>query len=555
MKKITHSVNINKLYFLLFIVFSVSASAQDIVFWADFNQITNGNNTEPTGSSTPWTGNAIFPSAGVVRAFEAGGAVRIGTGSQNGYITTTADDFSDVGYFTVSFEVKGWTTVEGDIKLILITPTGQTEQVFTYDAIMTSTFPDLVEVSYPGGESSVAIRIETTAKRAFIDNVMITTSDCGGETQPTATAQSFCGAAIVGDLMPNGSNINWYASASDVNPLSDTDALITQTYYVSQVASNGICESDRIPVSIAVNAIPQAPGTEPQTVCDGETILNLAANGISLRWYTDATQGEPLAPGDEVASATYYVSQTVNGCESARTAVAITVNSVAAPQAAPQGFCSGAIVDDLEAVGANILWYTSPIGSAALDSSEGITEGIYYASQTIDGCESERVSVSVGITEVEMPMGEGSQQFTTGQTLADLTVSGTNIVWYADEGLTTILPPGTVLTNGMTYYAVATEGLCLSAPLPVTVDDMLGTGQFSMPGISYYPNPLTDALTVSYKEALSNVTVYNLMGQQVFDIKTESPSVELDLSGLASGTYLLKVVSGQQSNVLKIVKL
>jgi hypothetical protein len=316
-----------------------------------------------------------------------------------------------------------------------------------------------------------------------------------------------------------------------------------------------VCESDRIPVSIAVNSIPQAPDAEPQTVCDGETILNLAANGISLRWYTDPTEGEPLAPGEEVASATYYVSQTVNGCESARTAVDITVNSVAAPQATPQGFCSGAIVEDLEAVGVNILWYTSPIGTVALDPSEGISEGIYYASQTIDGCESERVSVSVEITEVDMPIGEGSQQFTTGQTLADLTVTGTNIVWYTDEFLTTVLPPTTALTDGMTYYAVATEGTCLSAPLSVTVDDMLGTGQFLISGISYYPNPFTNVLKVSYKEALSNVTVYDLLGQQVFDIKTESPSLELDFSGLASGTYLLKVVSGQQSSVLKIVKL
>ncbi|WP_051312827.1 glycosyl hydrolase family 8 [Sporocytophaga myxococcoides] len=62
----------------------------------------------------------------------------------------------------------------------------------------------------------------------------------------------------------------------------------------------------------------------------GDAATALTASGTSLKWYTVATDGTPLtsapvpntsAPG----SVTYYVSQTLNGCEGPRAAITVTV--------------------------------------------------------------------------------------------------------------------------------------------------------------------------------------------------------------------------------------
>ena len=79
-------------------------------FTEDFASIGAGNSTSTAGSSTAWTGNANFPT--VNTAYQAGGAVRIGSGTNPGSITSSALA-SVSGNVTVSVSVKGWTTVEG----------------------------------------------------------------------------------------------------------------------------------------------------------------------------------------------------------------------------------------------------------------------------------------------------------------------------------------------------------------------------------------------------------------------------------------------------------
>ncbi|OUJ71091.1 Ig-like domain-containing protein [Hymenobacter crusticola] len=71
--------------------------------------------------------------------------------------------------------------------------------------------------------------------------------------------------------------------------------------------------------------------------CQGATASALTANvrilgGATLKVYTTATGGTALAAGFRpstatIGSTTYYVSQLLNGCESARTAVTVNVNN------------------------------------------------------------------------------------------------------------------------------------------------------------------------------------------------------------------------------------
>jgi hypothetical protein len=65
----------------------------------------------------------------------------------------------------------------------------------------------------------------------------------------TITPQNLSAGSTVGDLLPQGSAINWYSSATATLPLANTTLLVDNTiYYVSEI--NGICESTRVPVTV-----------------------------------------------------------------------------------------------------------------------------------------------------------------------------------------------------------------------------------------------------------------------------------------------------------------
>ena len=152
--------------------FGTGTSAADfvvvpIVLSEDFTALTLGNNTTSSGSATAWTGNALFPT--VVRAYQAGGAVKLGTSSAIGSITSKTLDLSG-GAFDVSFDVKGWTTVEGGIT---VTVTSQTAQTVTYTSGMSGSFETKV-LRFSAGTAATTITLATTAKRAFLDNIIVT---------------------------------------------------------------------------------------------------------------------------------------------------------------------------------------------------------------------------------------------------------------------------------------------------------------------------------------------------------------------------------------------
>ena len=148
----------------------------------DFASITAGNNTSTTGSGSSWAGNTNFPT--VASAFQAGGAVKLGTGSLTGTLTTKALDLSaGGGAFSVTFKVKGWTTVEGNIT---VGATGLASQVVTYTQVMAGTFESKT-VNFTGGTSSTVITFATTAKRAYLDDVVIATTGSGSTPVITAT--------------------------------------------------------------------------------------------------------------------------------------------------------------------------------------------------------------------------------------------------------------------------------------------------------------------------------------------------------------------------------
>ncbi len=137
----------------------------------NFSSLTAGNSTSTGGSNNDWLGNGNFTA--VTKAYSAGGAVRLGTGNATGSITSKILNLrGNGGNFTVNFKVKGWTAVEGNLT---ITATGLTPQTVTYTSVMSGNF-EAKTLNFSGGTANSTIKFATTANRAFLDDVVVTTT-------------------------------------------------------------------------------------------------------------------------------------------------------------------------------------------------------------------------------------------------------------------------------------------------------------------------------------------------------------------------------------------
>lgn len=139
------------------------------VLYEAFDEVKSGNNTSTSGSSSAWNGNSNFPT--VTKVYQAGNAIKLGTGSATGSITSKVLNFIG-GTLEVKLDVKGWTNVEGSLKVTV----GDDSQIVSYKAKMADDFETL-SLTFSNVPSNPTITIETTSKRAFVDNIRISASD------------------------------------------------------------------------------------------------------------------------------------------------------------------------------------------------------------------------------------------------------------------------------------------------------------------------------------------------------------------------------------------
>lgn len=83
----------------------------------------------------------------------------------------------------------------------------------------------------------------------------------------------------------------------------------------------------------------------------------------------------------------------------------------------------------------------------------------------------------------------------------------------------------------------------------------LSVGAFEVNALTIYPTPIKDILNIEYKYELKAVKIYNLLGQEVFSKDTNSAQLQLDLSALASGAYIVKLYTENEQHSFRAIKL
>nr|WP_281170774.1 T9SS type A sorting domain-containing protein [Aequorivita capsosiphonis] len=73
-------------------------------------------------------------------------------------------------------------------------------------------------------------------------------------------------------------------------------------------------------------------------------------------------------------------------------------------------------------------------------------------------------------------------------------------------------------------------------------------------GIAVYPNPVTDILNITSPLVIYSIEIYTIIGQLIERNSYHQKSVALDYSKYTSGIYIMKLVSEENSQLVKIVK-
>ena len=82
----------------------------------------------------------------------------------------------------------------------------------------------------------------------------------------------------------------------------------------------------------------------------------------------------------------------------------------------------------------------------------------------------------------------------------------------------------------------------------------LSVNEFSADIFSVYPNPVKDKLNIESAAAVNSVRVYDILGKEVLTAQPDAISPSIDMSGLSSGAYLVRVTIGNASKTVKVIK-
>ncbi|WP_289045335.1 T9SS type A sorting domain-containing protein [uncultured Olleya sp.] len=180
------------------------------------------------------------------------------------------------------------------------------------------------------------------------------------------------------------------------------------------------------------------------------------------------------------------------------------------------------------------VWYTFKIGDAGT---------IDVTISNIIGWDSE-ITVLTGDCGAFTCVGNSDSGFTGG-----------------DESYSFSATAGTQYWVNVAHYSGTADNaegpftINVSTPDTATLDVSLSTEDFEKESLfTYYPNPVNNSLNLKAQKEISNVSVYNMLGQEVYRNSPNSFNNTVDMANLDSGAYFVKVTINDATETIKIIK-
>jgi hypothetical protein len=193
------------------------------------------------------------------------------------------------------------------------------------------------------------------------------------------------------------------------------------------------------------------------------------------------------------------------------------------------------------------------IPGATSNSYMALQSGAYTCMITNGACVFTTASTTLSTTPA--PTGTSPQQFTLGNTLANLTVNGASLLWYTTAVGGSAIPSSTVLVNGSTYYVSQTVNGCESpVRLPIVVQQALSAPAFDLFAVECSPNPVQKNLHIKCNAAVQTFTLSSILGQFITQKEIQNNEFDYDFTPLPAGVYFVGINTSQGSKIIKIIK-
>jgi hypothetical protein len=343
---------------------------------------------------------------------------------------------------------------------------------------------------------------------------------------------------------PNGFTPTWF-DGSQGNTVTFTP---TQAGSVTVTAS---LENSTYTDAINIIFKPQPTSTitpSGQILVCASSNFTLQANtgtGLSYQWFlngnviANATNATHLPTA--VGSYTVRVTSASTTCS--KISEPTVLSSTFIPQ--PNGivnFCGSQVLTVPSGSANSYQWRKDNvnISGANTNSYTATQPGVYTCVITNGSCTFTTSNITLNQTSVA-PTANATQTFNAGDTLANLTVTGSNLQWYSSATGGSPLPLTTTLVSGTTYYVSQTVNGCESSRIAITVTQNLSNESFVLNGFTIYPNPTTSILNFKSLAAVETIAIYNTLGQLVQQEKVNTLEGAINIEKLAQGTYLVKV--------------
>ncbi|MGY8934410.1 MAG: T9SS type A sorting domain-containing protein, partial [Flavobacteriales bacterium] len=88
----------------------------------------------------------------------------------------------------------------------------------------------------------------------------------------------------------------------------------------------------------------------------------------------------------------------------------------------------------------------------------------------------------------------------------------------------------------------------------VVTNSTLGVNDFNAINVSVYPNPTINNINIQSDEQITNIVVYNTLGQMVMNAAPDATNFSMETANLDAGIYFAKLSTEKGSKTVKFIK-
>lgn len=354
--------------------------------------------------------------------------------------------------------------------------------------------------------------------------------------------QSVCAGTSVLVSASGAQNYSWNNGVS--SGIAFTPAT-TQTYTVTGTDVFGCQNTDQVVVT--VNSLPIVNAGNAVALCAGDSFTLEATGANSYVWNNGSANGATITPANSAVLT--VIGTDANGCSDDAQLV-LTVNPLPQVIAGTDvEVCEGTDVM-FSATGAVSYSWTNGIANGI--TFEAVNSGTFTVTGTdANGCEN---TDAVVLVVNENPIVDLGSDSTTCANYGPITLNAgsgfANYDWNTNATTATI----SAFITG-TYEVIVTDanGCDGTDAVSLVFDPCLGVAENSIDW-NIYPNPSSSAVTIETTQAVFEITLRDLNGKILQTESSSTNKLTLDISGLATGAYLVELKQGATTRMERIIK-